>query len=211
MGKLAHRDVQVAPPVVGGILSAVGVVLQLAVTPAGDAVDAAVAYLMAPDGRVGRGAGAAAELIAPGQAPAGRAGFRGAVVAQCNLDRFPGAAAVEREAQACRVAPVLAAGEGAAYLDRAAADPVGAEHPLIPALPGEREGIAGGQLAAAQAHRSTSLVQIGGALEVVEQVGVVGLVLAQVDVGRAGHAELGAGGLAQAEQDALAALPLGVV
>ena len=49
-------DHQVALAVGGGVVRAGGVVLQLVVAPAGDAVDGAVADLVAPDARVRRGA-----------------------------------------------------------------------------------------------------------------------------------------------------------
>src|SRR5690606_25551925 len=65
VGLLAGGDDQVAVAVQRGVLPAVGVVLQLAVTPA------VVAELVVPVGRVRRGAGGAVELVGPDQVAGG--------------------------------------------------------------------------------------------------------------------------------------------
>jgi len=100
--------VQVARAVGGRVRGAVGVVLQFAVAPAGDAVDGAVANFEFPPGGIGRGAGRIVEFIAPDQGPAGRAGVRGAVVQQVDLDHVAAVLAVIPECQAVVATPVQA-------------------------------------------------------------------------------------------------------
>ena len=81
---LIQRDGQVAAAVSGCVVQAVGVELQLAVAPAGDAVHRAVADLVRPDVGIGADAGRVVELVAPDQLPlAGRSlGGRGGLVVQ---------------------------------------------------------------------------------------------------------------------------------
>ena len=111
---LVEGDHQVAVAVGGRVVRIVGVVLQLLVAPAVLAVGGDVADLVGPVGRVRRGARRLVELVAPGQAPAGRAGIGSAVVLERDRDIFAATRPVIPEVERLGAGPVLAEGEVAA-------------------------------------------------------------------------------------------------
>src|SRR5690606_32557284 len=138
---LLDGDRQVAVAVGGGVLGAVGVIFQLVVAPAGDAVDGAVADLVAPGALVGRLAGACVELVTPDKLPAGGTRVGRLVVEQGNLDLASRFVAVGPGVQPLRAAPVLAPGKARAILDLglALAAAAHAERALERALIGQRQ------------------------------------------------------------------------
>ena len=206
-------DRQVALAVAGRILPAVGVVLKLVVAPAGIADRDAVADLVAPHARVGRGACAAVELIAPDERILRRVGQVGVAVGQLDCDVLAGALALVPEGDTRAAAPVLADREVAAELDALIAPRLGdLEHALVGALARDRVGGAGGDLRVAQDGLAVGRPEVGVALEVVDHGNVIGLIVED------GHARdrrdaqrRAAGGVAQRDLEAALALVLGVV
>ena len=106
--RLSRRDRKLAFAVGRGVLCIVGVVLELAVAPAGNSVRRAVADLVSPVARVGPSARRTVELVAPHQTPGIGTRVRCPVVVQLEPDRIATARSVEPEAQAVADAPVLA-------------------------------------------------------------------------------------------------------
>ena len=233
-------DRQVALPIGGGVLGAVGVILQLVVAPAGDAVDGAVADLVAPGALIGRLAGACVELVTPDQLPARRAGIGRLVVEQGNLDLPARVVAVVPEVQPLRAAPVLAEGKTPAEFDLglALAAAIDAQHALERALVGQRQRRIGRDLQRGQRRLGRLAIRAGRAhgvvvffaaavivvalavavqaehvrrhLKVVEQVRVVRVDFLDIQARNRRRAQFAVDRVAELEQHALAALPLAV-
>ena len=100
-------DHQIALTIGGDVVGAVGVVLQLGVTPAGDAVDGSVSVLVSPVGRVRSCSLGFVELVAPHERPSGRTGIGGAIVQEIDRDLVARILSVVPEAQSIGASPVL--------------------------------------------------------------------------------------------------------
>ena len=206
---LIQSDGQVAAAIGGCV---VGVELQLAVAPAGDAVERAVADLRAPDVGIGGRAGRVVELVAPDQFPvAGRClGGSGRLVVQyVDGDRLAAVAAIVPEAEPVVAGPVLAVGEGAREAGSAAAGGAvdAGEDVLVGPLARHGHGRARHDLGDRQVH-ITRWLEAVEALEIVEHSWVR---LVNLENGQHGlHLEAGVGidRIAQVEHQVLVALVL---
>ncbi len=171
---LPGGDDEVARTIGGSVLRAVRVVLQFAVAPAGDAVDGAVADLVAPVVRVGERARSLVEFVGPHQVPTPRTGVRFAVVEDLDRDLVAGVLAEVPEFEAVGRAPVLTEREVAAEAPGWAG---GLEDALPRPLFRERIRVAGCDLGIAQLDAAARVPEVRCALEVVQQVRIEGLVV----------------------------------